>query len=162
MLEIYIYIFSNFGLKHEYLTIKKHICNEDYPEIISTHDVLYCELEIPVQDEQLNQVSNFQYHKIEKRNLDWENADISLYQLTLDKLLEHNFEIWKHPENIQILATLIPTSFVQAAEHAAPVKKVKNVNFKVQKSEDWRKAEITANRAAQKWKQLGKPREPKN
>ena len=42
-------------------------------------------------------------------------------------------------------------SFVQAAECAGPVKSAKNVNFKIVKSEEWRKAEIAANRAAQKW-----------
>ena len=45
-----------------------------------------------------------------------------------------------------------------AAELSAPCKETKKPNYKVFKSEDWRKAEIEAKAASRKWIQAGKPR----
>ena len=97
-----------------------------------------------------------------QNRIDWENADIDLYQSMLSKLLEQNFDIWNSPENLQILATVIPKSFIHAAELAAPQKEHKKPNYKVFKSENWRKAEISAKKASSAWVKAGKPRNVNN
>ena len=72
---------------------------------------------------------------IQKRT-DWEKADIPQYQALLDSLLEESFDIWQFPENMSILASTIPSTFILAAEIAAPSKTVKKPNYKIFKSED--------------------------
>ena len=39
----------SFGLKPVYVKILKHICKDDNPDILSTHDALLFEIEIPSQ-----------------------------------------------------------------------------------------------------------------
>jgi hypothetical protein len=92
------------------------------------------------------------------KKIDWGNADIAAYQSTLKSFLDQNFELWCFPENLQILALAIPSSFIYAAELSAPSKASKKPNFKVFKSEEWRKAEIKAKSASKKWIHAGRPR----
>ena len=73
-------------------------------------------------------------------------------------MLNHTFEVWKYPENLQILASVIPTTFIQAAELSAPTKLNKKPNYKVFKSEDWLNAEKAATKASREWIKAGKPR----
>ena len=41
---------------------------------------------------------------------------------SLEKLLEETFRVWATPENMQVLASIIPNCFLQAAEIALPSK----------------------------------------
>ena len=70
--------------------------------------------------------------------------------------------MWTSPENLPILAAVIPTSFSQAAELSGPTKSNKKPNFKVFKSEEWLEAERMANKASKKWLRAGKPRNENN
>ena len=65
-------------------------------------------------------------------------------------------------DSIQVLATTIPQAFIQAANLAVPKKSSKPPNFKVNKSEEWRKAEAAAVKATKKWRVNGCPHEPEN
>jgi hypothetical protein len=71
--------------------------------------------------------------------------------------LEDNFQTWNAPENLHILAALIPRAFIQSAEVDVPCKNVKKQNFKVRKSEEWIKAEFQAKKASKRWAMSGKP-----
>ena len=96
------------------------------------------------------------------KHIDWENADISKYQAMLESFLGQNFDIWTSPEHLQVLAAVIPTSFIQAAELFAPSKENKKPSYKIFKSEEWLKAEISAKNASRKWVKAGRPRDEKN
>ena len=74
--------------------------------------------------------------------LKWEEASVELYWENLEKFLDINFSLWDNPENLQVLASSIPQAFIQAAQLAVPQKSSKPPNFKVKKSEEWRKSEI--------------------
>ena len=89
-------------------------------------------------------------------------TNVELYWENLEKLLEQNLSLWENPENLQVLASTIPQAFIQAAELAVPQKSSKPPNFKVNKSVEWRKAEISANKAAKTWRDNGKPRDLEN
>ena len=66
--------FISFGLKTEYVKILKHICKDDNSDIISTHDILYFEIEIPYQIENDNVKENIrEVRNIETRKLKWED-----------------------------------------------------------------------------------------
>ena len=93
---------------------------------------------------------------LENKTLLWEKADIELYQEHLESLLEQNFEFWNTPQCISVLSMLIPQAFIQAATIAVPSKQKKDINFKIIKSEEWRKCEIVAKKATKKWKSMGK------
>ena len=95
---------------------------------------------------------------IVNKSIDLENADISSYQMLLESLLRQSFEVWQFPENLQILASVIPSTYIYAAELSAPSKQNKKPSYKVFKSEEWRKAEISAKEASKKWTKAGKPR----
>ena len=69
------------------------------------------------------------------------------------------FNIQETPENIQLFAATIPQAFIQAVNIAVPLKKNNIQTFKVQKSEELRKAEIAAKKAANKWRTNGCPRD---
>ena len=77
-------------------------------------------------------------------------------------MLQQSFDIWKTPENIQILASTIPQAFIQASNLAVPQKSNKLPSFKVKKSEEWRKAELAAVKATKKWRTNGCPRDADN
>ena len=126
------------GIKIEEVKIIKQICKEENPFIISTHDAIYFEVKYLFKNnsEQFKDNLECESVELEQKRVDWENADIFKYQETLDSLLEQNFEIWSSPENLQILASVIPQSFIQAAELAAPSMSNKRANFKIFKSED--------------------------
>ena len=55
--------------------------------------------------------------------------------------IKQNFEIWTEPENLPILAAVIPSSFTQAAELSGPSKSTKKPNYKILKNEEWLKAQ---------------------
>ena len=94
--------------------------------------------------------------------LKWEEANVELYWENLEKFLDINFSLWDNPENLQVLASSIPQAFIQAAQLAVPQKSSKPPNFKVKKSEEWRKSEILANKAAKLWRDNGKPTDLNN
>ena len=85
-----------------------------------------------------------------------------MYWNILDKLLQQHFSTWENPENVQVLSATIPQAFIQAANFAFPLKKNNMPTFKVKKSKEWRKAEITAHKAAKKWRSNGCPRDEEN
>ena len=96
---------------------------------------------------------------IVQKRIDWENGDIPKYQSLLESLLGECCDIWHFPENINILASVIPSTFIYAAELSAPSKSNRKPNYKVFKSEDWRKAELAAKKASRRWIQAGRPRD---
>ena len=153
----------SFGLKHEDIKIVKHLCKDDHEHILSTHDALMFEIILPHsttshdQKKDVLKTSNFKIN-----HLKWEEANIEMYWNNLDKLLQQNFSIWESPENIQVLAATIPQAFIQAANLAVPMKKNNMPTFKVKKSEEWRKAEMAAQKAANKWRTNGCPRNEEN
>ena len=52
----------------------KHICKDNNSDIISTHDILYFEIEIPYQIENDNVKENIrEVRNIETRKLKWED-----------------------------------------------------------------------------------------
>ena len=83
---------------------------------------------------------------------------VQFYWENLEKLLNQNFTMWEKSGSIKVLAATIPQAFIQAANMSDPQKTEKMPNFKVFKSFEWRKAEISANRAALNWQKAGKPR----
>ena len=113
-------------------------------------------------DDQVVSNSGVEAVDIVQKRVDWDKADISKYQILLNSFLAQNFEIWISPENLSILAAVIPTSFTQAAELSGPTKSNKKPNFKVFKSEEWLKAERLAKNASKKWLKAGKPRSEDN
>ena len=145
------------GIDIKDVRIVKQICKEDDPTIISTHDAVYFEVKYVTKlfHEKENE---FESMNIIQKRTDWEKADIPQYQALLDSLLEESFDIWQFPENMSILASTIPSTFILAAEIAAPSKTVKKPNYKIFKSEDWRKAELEAKAASKKWINAGRPR----
>ena len=148
-----------FGIQNDDLRIIMQTCKEEDPTIISTHDHIYFELKInekPIDCEKLD----FKINPIVNKRLVWENADMDLYQQTLETLLQQNFEFWDKPECIDVL--LIPQAFKQAAEVSVPSKQNREPNFKTIKSEEWIKAEIAAKKASKRWNQMGKPRGEEN
>ena len=132
------------------------------PYIISTHDAIYFEVKYFIHDKIPETKDALEIVELKKNRVDWDNADINKYQETLDSLLLQNFDLWSLPENLQILASVIPSSFIQAAEFSAPSITQKKVNFKVFKSEEWLKAEMSAKNASRKWAKAGKPRNVEN
>ena len=58
---------------------------------------------------------------------------------------------------MQVLASSIPNCFLQAAEIAVPSKPARKTTFKINKSPEWRKAEISAKNDLTEWKKAGKP-----
>ena len=64
---------------------------------------------------------------------------------------------WNKPECLNILALIIPQAFIQAAELSVPSKQVKDINYKIVKSENVLKAEIEAKKASKKGALNGKP-----
>ena len=147
------------GVQVTNVRITSHVCKEDDPSIISTHDVLCFEVEYSapiIIDNPRTEVCESK--DISNKIIAWEKADVSLYQNFLESLLDQCFESWQHPENIQILANVIPSTYIYAAELSAPVKTHKKPNYKIFKSEEWRKAEISAKSASKKWRKAGKPR----
>ena len=59
---------------------------------------------------------------------------------------------------MQVLASIIPNCFLQAADLAVPSKATRKPNYKIHKSPEWRKAELDAKNALSKWKVAGKPK----
>ena len=139
------------GIKIEEVKIIKQICKEENPFIISTHDAIYFEVKYLFNNNSEQFKDNLECESVE---LEQKRVDIFKYQDTLDSILEQNFEIWSSPENLQILASVIPQSFIQAAELAAPSMSNKRANFKIFKSEDWLKAERAAKIASNKLENL--------
>ena len=86
-------------------------------------------------------------------------CDLPLYQSTLESLLDETFRNWDSPENMEVLAKLIPMNFLQAAEMSVPSKSSKKPSFLINKSEEWRKTEIVTNQSLAKWNKAGKPRD---
>ena len=119
--------------------ITQHICKEDNPHIISTHDAF-----LP-------------HSVLDNKPLQWDECDVQNYQNSLEILLEKIFENWNAPENLQILATTIPHAFIQAAEASVPCQEYREPNFKIKKSTEWLKAETNASKAKRKWCRAGKP-----
>ena len=152
------------GIKIEDVRIIVQLCKEEDPVIISTHDPLYFEVKYnaEVLSGEVSNVLEYESIKVENKRIEWDKADIPLYQNVLNSLLSQNFEIWISPENLNILASVIPTSFIQAAELSAPSKEIKKPNYKIFKSEDWLKAEKTARKASKDWLKAGKPRNSGN
>ena len=140
----------------------KHLCKDDNEHILSTHDALMFEIILPhsatspSQNEEVLKSS-----QLKLNHLKWEEANLELYW-NLEKFLQQNFNTWENPENIQILSITIPHAFIQAANLAVPLKKNTMPSFKVKKSEEWRKAEIAAQKATKKWRADGCPREQEN
>ena len=153
------------GVSIEDVIITKQICKENDPSIISTHDAFCFEVKYRAPDNTTkasgSNVDCMSVNIVNKK-IDWGNADISAYQSVLNSFMDQNFELWCFPENLQILALAIPSSFIYAAELSAPIKASRKPNFKVFKSEEWRKAEITAKSASKKWIQAGRPRNEDN
>ena len=139
-----------FGVSEENLRIVFQVCKEENTDIISTHDAIIFEFDIPVNPVQKKTIPVIESVKIQSKKLVWEAADTDLYQQTLETLLEQNFTFWKQPECIQTLALLIPQAYIQAAEKAVPSKETKDIHFKTVKCERWRKAEIAAQKATKK------------
>ena len=108
------------------------------------------------QEESVNQLRTDIGNTIGYRK--WEECDTDLYGSTLEKLLEETFDLWAAPENFPVLASVIPNCFLQAAEIAVPSKQTRKGTFKINKSPEWRKAELDAKNAFNKWKVDGKPR----
>ena len=152
------------GIKINEVKIISQICKEENPYIISTHDAIYFEVKYYFNEEtvQSNNTPECESVELAHKRVDWENADIPKYQETLDSLLRQNFEIWSSPQNLQVLASVIPSSFIQAAELSAPARSNKKANFKIFKSENWLMAERTAKLASGKWVKAGKPRMDEN
>ena len=120
-----------FGIKTEDVRIITQLCKEEVPFIISTHDPIYFEVRFNTEIVSKEEGKMLVCESVESVNkrIDWEKADISAYQNTLNSLLTQNFEIWKNPENLEVLASVIPTSFIQAAELSAPSKMNKKPNY---------------------------------
>ena len=153
---------ETFGIREGDLKISRHLCKEDDPTIVSTHDIICFELCISTSSAPTPVKTSVKFKPLENKTLLWEKADIELYQEHLESLLEHNFDFWNTPECISILSMLIPQAFIQAANVAVPSKQKKDINFKVLKSEEWRKCESAAKKATKKWKSMGKPRDENN
>ena len=123
-----------FGISQDNLRIICQPCKEDDPSIISTHDPIYFELTIHGKPEMLCDGGPlFESIPVINRRLLWENADIDLYQSSLETLLHQNFEFWNEPECLNTLALLIPEAYKQAAEIAVPSKQQKDMGFKTLK-----------------------------
>ena len=149
---------TSFGLKTENVNILNHICKDDNSDIISTHDALYFEIEVPQIVNENESAKDLEVYDIETRKLKWEECDTGLYGSSLEKLLEETFDLWEAPENFQVLASVIPNCFLQAAEIAVPSKQTRKSTFKINKSPEWRSAELDAKNALNKWKTDGKPK----
>ena len=149
------------GIKEDDLRIISQVCKDDDPTILSTHDAIYFELNISVSPT-TSGISVVQSTPVTNKILLWNSADLELYQQSLENILTQNFEFWNSPECISTLARLIPQAFIQSAEIAVPSKQKKEINFKTVKSEEWRKAEISAKKATKQWKAQGKPRNEEN
>ena len=127
----------SFGLKQDDIRIVKHICKDDNEHIMSTHDALVFEIFLPSSAPSSNQSKELiESSKLTINHLKWEEADLEFYWENLEKFVQQNLEIWKSPENIQVLASTIPQAFIQAANLAVPQKSSKTPSFKVKKSED--------------------------
>jgi hypothetical protein len=145
----------SFGLKQSDIRIVKHICKEEFTLILSTHDALLFEIALPQPAKSTMQTEEMvQSTKIKINYLKWEEANVELNWKNLETFLELNFSLWENPENLQVLASSLPQAFIQAAELSVPTKTSKQVK----KSEEWRKTEILANKAAKIWRENGKPR----
>ena len=138
------------------------ICKEEDVSIISTHDAIYFELEIPLSSSLPQAENSVETVPLINKKLIWESADIDSYQENLETFLENNFQFWNQPQCIQTLALLIPQSFIQAADISVPSKQMQEITFKTVKCEKWLKAEIAAKKASKKWVKMGKPRNVEN
>ena len=153
----------SFGLKHSDIRIVKHICKDDHEHIMSTHDALLFEIDLPSSAPSSSPSKEIiQSSQLRINHLKWEEANLGLYWENLEKLLELNFQTWNNPENIEVLAKTIPQAFIQAASLAVPQKSSRLPTFKVIKSAEWRKAEAAAVKATKKWRLNGCPHEPEN
>jgi hypothetical protein len=137
------------GLYIEDIKMTAHICKDENPYVISTHDALCFETTYQTENIEKHAGAELQVQSVGlvPKHIDWENADISKYQAMLESFLGQNFDIWTSPEHLQILAAVIPTSFTMAAELSAPSKENKKSSYKIFKSEEWLKAEILAKNA---------------
>ena len=117
-----------FGIQIEDIKIISHICKETDPSIISTHDAFYFEVKLThyVNKEQNTEI-DCKSTKIVNKRIDWESADLPKYQATLESLLGQSFQLWHFPENIQVLASVIPSTFMHAAEISLPSKLLLNL-----------------------------------
>ena len=92
----------------------------------------------------------------------WDKADLPLYQQHLSSLFQVQFDTWDEPENLPILAAIIPKVFTLAESLAVGSKEIKKPSYKIKKSEEVRKAEFALSRANEKWKSAGRPTETTN
>ena len=111
-----------FGICAENLRITFQVCKEENIDIISTHDAIVFEFDIPLNPVDTLSKPVIASVPVVNKTLVWEAADINLYQQTLETLLEQNFTFWNQPESLQTLALLIPQAYIQAAEIAVPSK----------------------------------------
>ena len=151
-----------FDVNEDNLTIMSQVCKEEDISIISTHDAIYFELKIKVNNFPQMENPVVQSVPLKNKTLCWSEADIDLYQTNLETILKQNFQFWNTPECIQVLALLIPKAYIEVAETAVPSKQKKDIHFKCQKSEDWLKAETAAKKASKKWIAEGRPRDAQN
>ena len=97
-----------FGVCENNVRISFQVCKEENTDIISTHDAIYFELDIPVNPVHQEDKPVIASVSVQNKKLLWETANIDLYQETLETLLEQNFTFWNQPECIQTLALLVP------------------------------------------------------
>ena len=71
------------GLKIEDNRITAHICKDENPYIISTHDALCFEVTFVAANDEVENILEVESVVTEQERVDWDNADISKYQSIL-------------------------------------------------------------------------------
>ena len=151
--------FLSHGLDPNCVTMSLHHCVNDDPNNLSTHDLLGFKVTLPNTGSTEKISSNQEPHPIPI----WETLDPDLYQSILHDKLTDIFSQWGSPETVQILASLIPKVFVDAAESSTKTKIPKEPkNFRKKKSKERWKAALSAREAYKKWKNSGTSTDPNN
>ena len=81
----------------------------------------------------------------------------------MHSLLNQQFNIFNSPQNIPVLAEVIPSAFISTAEASGDTKETSAPkSFKIHKSRELWKAEIKAREKYKMWMNENKPRDPQN
>ena len=99
-------------------SLKHHLCKNENPENLSTHDVIIGQILLPnMKNKKVESNYSQTYSGLRVKRPDWKNGNMEAYQNDILKVLQDIFDQRDDHQNIPLLTELCSNAFVTIAEN---------------------------------------------